>query len=147
MNGNRHISSPSLGLRHQLQALVDSDASPNLVVAGAKAAIADAKKQHKENTEKNKKINMADNAAQNKKKFEEQMNETRQIHQAVQNGEISKKVGDQKISKIFGLSTDEIAQRGIIYPLGGCCNYAPCCFPDGCCPDGCCPGELRIAVY
>jgi hypothetical protein len=110
-----------------------------LVVAGAKAAIADAKKQNEENTEKNKKSNMADNAAQNKRKFEEQMNETRQIHQAVQNGEMSKKVGDQKIRKIFGLSTDEIAQRGIIYPLGGCCNYAPCCFPDGCCPDGCCP--------
>merc|ERR1711957_933818 len=26
-----------------------------------------------------------------------------------------------------------------MYPLGGCCNYAPCLFPDGCCPDGCCP--------
>lgn len=113
MNGNRHISTPSLGLRHQLQALVDSGASPNLIVAGAQAAVADAKKQHKENTEKNKKFNMADNAAQNKRKFEEQMNETRQIHQAVQNGEMSKEVGDQNIRKIFGLSTDEIAQRGI----------------------------------
>ena len=59
MNGNRHISTPSLGLRHQLQALVDSGASPNLVVAGAKAAVADAKKQNEENTEKNKKSNMS----------------------------------------------------------------------------------------
>lgn len=142
MNGDSH-GSASLGLRQLLQALVDSGASPKMVVAGAQGAVADAKKQHEENQKNNKNQqgnnNMANQSEQNRKKFDQNMNEAQQLQKAVQNGTISKDVANRKVEKIFGLSTDRIAERGVIYPLGGCCNYAPCCFPDGCCPDGCCP--------
>lgn len=143
MSGGHNYNAPSFDIRQLLQGLVDSGASPKMVVAGAQGAIANAQKQHEENEKKNDKQhgnnNMADQSQQNKKKFDENMNEVKQLHQAVQDGSISKEVAEQKIKKIFGLSTDEMAQAGVVYPLGGCCNYAPCLFPDGCCPDGCCP--------
>ena len=47
---------------------------------------------------------------------------------------------EAKVNKVLGLDENDIdPNAGFIYPLGGCCNNAPCCFPDGCCPDGCCP--------
>ena len=138
---NGHDVAPSFGLRQLLQGLVDSSSCPSLIVAGAQGAVANAKKQHEENAKKNQhgNNNMANQSQQNKKKFTQNMNEVDAIHKAVQNGIISKEVADMKVRKIFGLSSDGMTDKAIIYPLGGCCNYAPCLFPDGCCPDGCCP--------
>lgn len=145
MNGDGHHGT-NVGLRQLLQALVDSGASSTMIVAGVQGAVANAKKQHEENEKNNKNQqhgnnNMANQSEQNRKKFNQNMNEVQQLHKAVQDGAISKDVADRKVQKIFGLSTDRIAEKGVIYPLGGCCNYAPCLFPDGCCPDGCCPGK------
>eukprot|EP00985_Skeletonema_marinoi_P008603 scaffold3927_cov179-Skeletonema_marinoi.AAC.3 len=140
MNGHNYVA-PSFGLRQLLQGLVDSNVSPKLVVAGVQGAVASAKKQHEENEKKKQhgNNNVGNQSEQNRKKFTQNMNEVKQIHKAVQSGAISKEVGDRKVQKIFGLGTDRVEQGAANYPLGGCCNYAPCLFPDGCCPDGCCP--------
>jgi len=126
-----------------LRALLDSGATPRLIVSGAQAAVESATTQQDANAkEKNEHqhFNMANQSQQNKKKFQQQMAEVKSLHQATKDGAISATVADLKIRKLFGLATDTLtSQSAVEYPLGGCCNYAPCLFPDGCCPDGCCP--------
>jgi hypothetical protein len=142
MEGHYHDAKPGPGLQKILLALLDSGANPRLIVSGAQAALESAKTQQEANAKKNdhQHVNMADQSQQNKKKFEQQMSEVKSIHKATKDGAISAKVADLKIRKLFGLSTDSMSSKSAVeYPLGGCCNYAPCLFPDGCCPDGCCP--------
>lgn len=142
MEGHPHDANPGSGLQNILRALLDSGANLRLIVSGAQAALESAKTQQEANAKKNDHhhLNMANQSQQNKKKFEQQMAEVKSIHKATKDGAISAKVADLKIRKLFGLSTDTMASKSADeYPLGGCCNYAPCLFPDGCCPDGCCP--------
>lgn len=137
-----HDANPGSGLQNILRALLDSGANHRLIVSGAQAALKSAKTQQEANAKKNdhQHFNMANQSQQNRKKFEQQMAEVESIHKATKDGAISAKVAELTIRKLFGLSTDAMASKSADeYPLGGCCNYAPCLFPDGCCPDGCCP--------
>ena len=143
--GQDHAATPgSSGLPKILRALLDSGATPRLMVSGAQAALASATTQQdanaKQNNEHQQHCNRANPSQQHKKKFQQQMAEVKSLHQATKDGALSATVADLKIRKLFGLSTETMtSQSAVEYPLGGCCNYAPCLFPDGCCPDGCCP--------
>ena len=56
------------------------------------------------------------------------------------------KAKKMKILDVSGMDVNAAAaepgeQKEIRYPLGGCCNYAPCCFPNSICPNSCCPNS------
>jgi hypothetical protein len=141
-----------------LQALIDSDATPEAIRVAATSAVKSTQAQLEQKYEQDQKQSeerakqkaaqdagedMGSSSATNSKKFKSQVKQIQTIHKLVEDGILSKKVADQKIKKILGVekSTPQYNKDGtaIVYPLGGCCNYAPCLFPDGCCPDGCCP--------
>ena len=151
-NGN---DDQDYGLQEILQALVDSDANPDAIRVGAKGAVVSSQNQLQQTRERKQlesrerqqqqKSQEADetngnSSATNNKKFKRQVQEIKTIRTLVQDGCLSEKLAEQKIQKILGVKSNnpECNKDGtaIVYPLGGCCNYAPCLFPDGCCPDG-----------
>jgi len=138
-----------------LRALVDSGAGAEAIRSGAIGALESAQKQlqeHRERQQRQEKEREAkekaqlaqeDNgntAATNTKKFNQQIEQVKAIKNLVQEGILSEEMAEQKIKKILGIKHQEPQYNkdgtAVIYPLGGCCNYAPCLFPDGCCPDG-----------
>jgi hypothetical protein len=146
------------GLHRILQALVDSDATPEAIRVAAISAVKSTQAQLEQKHEQDQKQagerakqkaaqdageDMGSSSAANSKKFNSQVEQIKTINGLVTSGVLSKKLGEQKIQKILGLQSNNPGCNkdgtAIVYPLGGCCNYAPCLFPDGCCPDGCCP--------
>mmetsp|Transcript_56034 Transcript_56034/g.60641 ORF Transcript_56034/g.60641 Transcript_56034/m.60641 type:complete len:454 (+) Transcript_56034:166-1527(+) len=146
------------GLHWILQALVDSDTTPEAIRVAAISAVKSTQAQLEQNHEQDQKEaeerakqkaaqdageDMGSSSAQNSKEFKSQVDQVKTINGLVTSGVLSKKLGEQKIQKILGIKNGNPGFNedgtAIVYPLGGCCNYAPCLFPDGCCPDGCCP--------
>ena len=86
---------------------------------------------------------MGSSSAQNYKKFTSQVDQVKTINGLVTFGVLSKILDEQKIQKILGIKNGNPGcnkdRTATVYPLKGCCRYAPCLFPDGCCLDGCCP--------
>lgn len=82
-------------------------------------------------------------SAQNYKKLTSHVDQVKTINGFVTSGALSRNLDKQKIQKILGIKNGNPGCNkdgtATVYPLEGCCNYAPCLFPDGCCPDECCP--------
>jgi hypothetical protein len=76
---------------------------------------------------------MGSSSAQTYKKFTSHVDQVKTINGFVTSGVLSKKLGVQNIQKIFGIKNGNPGCNkdgtATVYPLEGCCNYAPCLIP------------------